>query len=208
MSRLRNLIRNERGAAAMMFGLAAVPITVAAGGALDFTRAGVGACRVAGQCQFRRPGRRPRTKCHVGPARRHRQAVFPGERCRHTCHHGADGADRGSHSETRDMKTTLLTQVGKKTLSHRGQGQGRADHDRPARLRHRAQQDGGWRPSISAATAGFNAPTCAMYSNSNSVVRDLPSATTPSSRPAAIAPWVRSPARPTWRQLRIRAATA
>ena len=41
MSRLRDLIRNERGAAAMMFGLAAVPITVAAGGALDFTRAGL-----------------------------------------------------------------------------------------------------------------------------------------------------------------------
>ncbi len=41
MSRLRDLIRNERGAAAMMFGLAAVPITLAAGGALDFTRAGL-----------------------------------------------------------------------------------------------------------------------------------------------------------------------
>jgi Flp pilus assembly protein TadG len=115
MSRLRNLIRNERGAAAMMFGLAAVPITVAAGGALDFTRAGVERAELQANADSAALGAvlaRNATSAQRGDiAKQYFRAsdvvtpVITGPTV------------TAEVTASRDMKTTLLSIVGKKTLT-------------------------------------------------------------------------------------------
>ena len=158
MSRLRDLIRNDRGAAAMMFGLAAVPITLAAGGALDFTRAGLERSQLQAKANSAALGA---VLARTSPPPRNGATSPSSISAPPTSSHRHDGAHRhrGSHGFA-GYEDHPAQHRRQEDAHHRRQGHRDPHHDRPAGLRHRAQQDMRRTRSSLAATRRSTRPTC------------------------------------------------
>ena len=166
MSRLREFFRNDCGGAAMMFGLAAVPITVAAGGALDFTRAGVERSELQAKADSAALGavlaRSVTTDAQRGDiAKKYFRAtdiVTPVV---------SGPIMTVAVTASREMKTTLLSIVGKKSLTIVAKATAIRTTQGPPACAIALNKHAASAIEFGGNTS-FTAPNCGMYSNSDS----------------------------------------